>query len=184
MSTLHAATIVNVSTGQLRYTSTEATLGSIALPPCCAAAAPEQPGLRQLSHPVVVYFVCSWHLLCYESSKQAAKALPLPNLATSQSRMGWFEWLDLPQPPRPAPGTHEARLEELRVGALLKKELAKPAGQRDEALVWRLRVDVHERHLANAKARFAPPPLSPPPPFVLAIGSSSLHLPAAGSAPC
>ncbi|KAI7845009.1 hypothetical protein COHA_001375 [Chlorella ohadii] len=73
--------------------------------------------------------------------------------------MGWFEWLaellDLPQPPRPAPGTHEARLEELRVGALLKKELAKPAGQRDEALVWRLRVDVHERHLANAKADVA-----------------------------
>jgi len=69
--------------------------------------------------------------------------------------MGWFEWLvellDL-QPPRPTPGTDAARLEEMRVGALLDKEVAKPAGQRDEELEWSLRLDVHKMRLANAKA--------------------------------
>ncbi|KAI7837202.1 hypothetical protein COHA_008993 [Chlorella ohadii] len=69
--------------------------------------------------------------------------------------MGWFEWLvellDL-QPPRPTPGTEAARLEEMRVAALLDKEVAKPAGQRDEELEWGLRLEVHKTRLANAEA--------------------------------
>ena len=72
--------------------------------------------------------------------------------------MGWFEWLvellDL-QPPRPTPGTEAARSEEMRLGALLDKEVAKPAGQRDEELEWGLRLEVHKTRLANAKASFA-----------------------------
>ena len=68
----------------------------------------------------------------------------------------WPEWLSgllsrlWPRLP-PRPGSHEARLEELRVHALLNKELRKPAGQRDEELVHKLRVETLKRGLENAK---------------------------------
>ena len=69
---------------------------------------------------------------------------------------GWSEWLSgllsslRPRLP-PAPGSHEARLEELRLSALLDKELRKPAGQRDEELVRRLRMDMLRLGLASAQ---------------------------------
>ena len=68
----------------------------------------------------------------------------------------WFWWLNglvtaVLGPAVPAPGTHEARLEEMRVGALLTNEACKPAGQRDEELVHRLKVDYRQRQLANAR---------------------------------
>ncbi|KAL4447526.1 hypothetical protein ABPG75_004745 [Micractinium tetrahymenae] len=69
----------------------------------------------------------------------------------------WFGWLGglvsgLVSSP-PAPGTHEATLEELRVGALLNKEALKPAEQRDEERVHKLRVEYRQRQLANTQAR-------------------------------
>ncbi|KAI7838444.1 hypothetical protein COHA_007707 [Chlorella ohadii] len=69
----------------------------------------------------------------------------------------WPEWLSgllssiWPQRP-PAPGSHEAHLESLRVGALLTKELRKPAAQRDEELVHKLRVHHRQLELKNAEA--------------------------------
>ena len=56
----------------------------------------------------------------------------------------WSEWLAglwnrLRGPP--APGSHEAWLEELRLGALLKQEAAKPPGQRDEERFHQLTVE-------------------------------------------
>ena len=66
----------------------------------------------------------------------------------------WWDWLaelwdSLRGPPEP--GTPEAQLEELRVGALLRKEAAKPPGQRDEELVHQLEVEHTRRMLANLK---------------------------------
>lgn len=53
----------------------------------------------------------------------------------------WWQWLtglwnSLRGPPDP--GTHEAWLEELRVGALLNKEAAKPPGERNEERIHQL----------------------------------------------
>lgn len=72
----------------------------------------------------------------------------------------WFGWLyelvsGLFSGP-PAPGTHEARLEEQRVGALLAKEQRKPVGQRDEELVRELRMDYRRRQLQNLQVRPCP----------------------------
>ncbi|PRW51170.1 E3 ubiquitin- ligase RNF213-like [Chlorella sorokiniana] len=69
----------------------------------------------------------------------------------------WAEWLSglvsgLWPRLTPQPGSHEARLEEMRVSALLDKELRKPAGQRDEELVHKLRVERRKLGLANAQA--------------------------------
>ena len=47
------------------------------------------------------------------------------------------------------PGTHEAVLEEQRVGAKLGTELAKPPGERDEERVRALRMDYRRRQLQN-----------------------------------
>ena len=69
---------------------------------------------------------------------------------------GWSEWLSgllsslWPRLP-PPPGSHEARLEEMRVSALFDKEMRKPAGQRDEELVHKLRVERYTLGLANAQ---------------------------------
>ena len=69
---------------------------------------------------------------------------------------GWSEWLSgllsglWPRLPLP-PGSHEACLEEMRVSALLDKERRKPAGQRDEELVHKLRVERYTLGLANAQ---------------------------------
>lgn len=52
----------------------------------------------------------------------------------------------------PAPGTHDGRLEETRVGALLHKEREKPEGERDEELVHTLRVTYRKLQLANLQA--------------------------------
>ena len=78
----------------------------------------------------------------------------------------WAEWLSglvsgLWPRLAPSPGTHEAQVEELRVSALLDKELRKPVGQRDEELVHKLRVERCKLGFKNAKVS-APPP--PPPP--------------------
>ena len=68
----------------------------------------------------------------------------------------WPEWLSgllsglWPRVP-PRPGSHEARLEEMRASALLNKELRKPAGQRDEELVHKLRVERNKLGLENAQ---------------------------------
>lgn len=67
----------------------------------------------------------------------------------------WLEWLaqlvsGLRAPP--APGTHEAKLEQLRVGALYRKELCKPPGQRDEELTFKLCAEFYKLQLANVKA--------------------------------
>ena len=68
----------------------------------------------------------------------------------------WPEWLSgllsglWPRLP-PEPGSHEAFLEETRAGARLNKELCKPAGQRDEELVHKLRVEFRTLALANAQ---------------------------------
>ena len=51
----------------------------------------------------------------------------------------------------PVPGTHDAILEEYRVGALLNKELTKPDEHRDEELVHTLRVEYRRRQLENAQ---------------------------------
>jgi hypothetical protein len=51
----------------------------------------------------------------------------------------------------PVPGTHDATLEECRVGALLNKELTKPDEHRDEELVHTLRVEYRRRQLDNAQ---------------------------------
>lgn len=77
----------------------------------------------------------------------------------------WFSWLaglvsSVWSGP-PAPGTHEAGLEERRAGALLSKELRKPAGQRDEELVHALRVKYRSIQLRNLQVR-RPPPRPPP----------------------
>ena len=69
---------------------------------------------------------------------------------------GWSEWLSgllsslWPRLP-PRPGSHEARLEQMRLTALLDKELRKPAGQRDEELAHKLRVETRKLGLENAK---------------------------------
>ena len=69
---------------------------------------------------------------------------------------GWSEWLSgllsglWPRLP-PQPGSHEARLEEMRVSALLHKELRKPAGQGDAELVHKLSVERYTLGLANAQ---------------------------------
>ena len=68
----------------------------------------------------------------------------------------WFGWLDglvtaVFVPAAPAPGSHEARLELLRVGALLDKEACKPAGQRDDELLYRLKVEYRKRQLATSQ---------------------------------
>ena len=51
----------------------------------------------------------------------------------------------------PAPGSHEAHLEEKRVGALLVKEAAKPPGQRDEERFHQLAVDHSKLMLENVQ---------------------------------
>lgn len=56
---------------------------------------------------------------------------------------GRFPWETLP-------GTHAARLEEKKLGALLTKELRKPPGQRDEELAHKLRLDYNCKQLENA----------------------------------
>ncbi|PSC71195.1 hypothetical protein C2E20_5510 [Micractinium conductrix] len=66
----------------------------------------------------------------------------------------WVEWLAglvsglLP----PAPGTHEAVLEEYRAGGQLRKELDKPPGQQDEELVHRLRLRYRTHQMRNVRA--------------------------------
>lgn len=76
--------------------------------------------------------------------------------STMTAPTGWWGWLagllDILGGP-PEPGTPEAQLEELRVGALLRKEAAKPPGQRDEELVHQLAVEHTKRMLANLKVR-------------------------------
>ena len=73
----------------------------------------------------------------------------LPNAPWRPSGSGLLSglWPRLP----PAPGTHEAHLEQTRLGALLDQELRKPAGQRDEELVHKLRVDYRTLQLQNAQ---------------------------------
>ena len=74
----------------------------------------------------------------------------------AMAAQGWSEWLSgllsglWPRLP-PQPGSHEAFLEEMRVSALLDKEKRKPAGQRDEELVHKLRVERYTLGLANAQ---------------------------------
>lgn len=53
----------------------------------------------------------------------------------------------------PAPGTHEALLEETRLSALLNKELRKPPGQGDAELVHTLRVAYRKCQLKNLQAK-------------------------------
>ncbi|PSC74819.1 hypothetical protein C2E20_1776 [Micractinium conductrix] len=68
----------------------------------------------------------------------------------------WLEWLSGVARSSgwwgPVPGTHQSRLEAMRLGALLAKEQKKPPGQRDEERVHRLRVQYRERQLWNAQA--------------------------------
>ena len=70
----------------------------------------------------------------------------------------WVEWLAglvsglLP----PAPGTHEAVLEEYRAGGQLRKELDKPPGQQDEELVHRLRLRYRTHQMRNVRVRRGP----------------------------
>ena len=66
----------------------------------------------------------------------------------------WWEWLaglwnSLRGPPDP--GTPEARLEELRVGALLAKEEAKPPGERDEERIHQLELEHTKLMLENVQ---------------------------------
>ena len=66
----------------------------------------------------------------------------------------WSEWLaglwnSLRGPP--APGSHEAHLEEKRLGALLAKEAAKPPGQRDEERFYQLAVEHSRIMLENVQ---------------------------------
>lgn len=67
----------------------------------------------------------------------------------------WLEWLSGVARSSgwwgPVPGTHQSRLEAMRLGALLAKEQNKPPGQRDEERVHRLRVQYRERQLWNAQ---------------------------------
>ena len=66
----------------------------------------------------------------------------------------WPEWLSglwARLRPPPPPGSHEAFLQELRLSALLDKELHKPAGQRDEELVHKLRVERYTLGLENSQ---------------------------------
>ena len=56
----------------------------------------------------------------------------------------------------PAPGSHEALLEENRAGARLDKENRKPAGQRDDELVHNLRVEYRSIQLRNLQVRLPP----------------------------
>jgi hypothetical protein len=49
----------------------------------------------------------------------------------------------------PAVGSHEACLEEERLGALLSKELRKPPAQQDAELMHTLRVKYRKKQLAN-----------------------------------
>lgn len=70
----------------------------------------------------------------------------------------WLGWLSglvsgLSWWPEAAPGTHQARLEEQRLGALLEKEKRKPPGQRDAELEHALRVDYRRRQLQNLQVR-------------------------------
>lgn len=70
----------------------------------------------------------------------------------------WLEWLPgvvsgLIWGPEAAPGTHQAGLEQKRVGALLEKEKRKPPGQGDEELIHALRVDYRRRQLLNLQVR-------------------------------
>ena len=51
----------------------------------------------------------------------------------------------------PSPGTHEARLEEYRVGALLDQELRKPPEQQDEERLHTLRVKYRKMQLINVQ---------------------------------
>ena len=74
-------------------------------------------------------------------------------MSGSSTGFGWLDGLvtALLGPAVPAPGTHESRLEELRLGALLDKEGCKPDGKRDEELLYRLKADYRKRQLANAQ---------------------------------
>ncbi len=69
----------------------------------------------------------------------------------------WFAWLyglvSGLWSPLPVPGSHEAGLEEHRVGARLDRERRKPPGQRDEELIHTLRLDYRRRQLANLEVR-------------------------------
>lgn len=67
----------------------------------------------------------------------------------AQSWAEWFRglWPRLP----PTPGSHEARLEELRVFAQLDREARKPVGQRDEELVHKLSMERRKLGLENAQ---------------------------------
>ncbi|KAI7837610.1 hypothetical protein COHA_008536 [Chlorella ohadii] len=71
----------------------------------------------------------------------------------------WFAWLSGLVSglwsPAPVPGSHEAGLEEHRVGARLDRERRKPPGQRDEELIHALRLDYRRRQLANLEAKVA-----------------------------
>ena len=58
----------------------------------------------------------------------------------------------------PAPGSHEAVLEEQRAGAVLEKESAKPPGERDEELLHTLRVSYRRCQLQNLQVRSAAAP--------------------------
>ena len=76
----------------------------------------------------------------------------------------WRDWLaglwnNMRGPPNP--GTPEARLEELRVGALLNKEAAKPPGERDEERIHQLELEYTTLMLENVEVgrrRRRPPP--------------------------
>ena len=88
----------------------------------------------------------------------------LPDLARVA---GWAAFRPAGNPPRHAPGCARG----IPRQGLLRKEVSKPPGQRDEELVHKLSAEFYTLQLANAKARLcataAPLPL-PPPPLLLA----------------
>ena len=72
-------------------------------------------------------------------------------MAGSPTWSGWLSGLlsGLQAMFPPEVGSHEAILEEDRAGALLSKELRKPAAQQDAELVHTLRVKYRRKQLAN-----------------------------------
>ena len=92
----------------------------------------------------------------------------------------WPEWLSglwsgLWARPPPPPGSHKAFVEELRLSALVDKELRKPVGQRDEELVRKLRVERFTLGVENAQVGTA---------AATAAAAAELRLGGSGQVPC
>lgn len=84
----------------------------------------------------------------------APRAIFLPG-TTARAMAAWFEWLAGLLTSPPVPGTHEATLEEMRLGALYTKahKGGPPRDEREEARVHKLRLDYLNRKLANTEVR-------------------------------